>query len=255
MGLLRPYSPRNDEVLCYTHPAMAFTVTLVKKTPVTSSVTAFYFAKPQGFIFQPGQFINLEIPVTDCDNRCNKRNFSVAAAPFERYLMIAIRNGTSRFKQTLQDLPVGTEVKLVGPMGRFVLNEEVTQPAAMLTGGIGITPLFSMLKHATHEHLKKPLTLIFSNKSQSDIPFKTELDELDRKNDFLTIHHTLTDDETWGGHKGRIDEQVIKKLIRNWQSAEYYLCGPMAMVEELKAALLQMQIPDELVKFEQFTGY
>src|ERR1700683_4102769 len=87
-----------------------------------AGTTAFYFEKPEEFKFQPVQFFNftlLKEDGTDLDG--NTRALSIASAPHERSLMVTTRVRTSAFKQTLNSLPLGTEVLLQGPYGRLTL--------------------------------------------------------------------------------------------------------------------------------------
>lgn len=229
--------------------------------PETPTITHVVLEKPAGFTFQPGQFLNVEIPVENCDNRCNKRNFSIASSPSDPHLLIATRHGVSRFKQTIVPLPIGTPVKLMGPFGHFVLNEDPNIPAVMLSGGIGITPLYSMIKYATQKKLAKQITLIYSNSNVDDIPFKIHLDEIDEANEHLIIYHTVTNEvpvhelANWTGLTGRIDEAMVRKLVLDINAVEYYICGPGAMVAAMRELLKTMNISPAKIKFEAFVGY
>lgn len=229
--------------------------TTLSVTQETPSVFTYRFVKPPGFLYKAGQFINIEIPVENPDNRGSKRNSSLASSPTEDFLMISMRRGVSQFKKTLEQIKIGAPVKIVGPLGRFTLNEDETTPAVMLTGGIGITPFRSMIKYATDKKLKKHITLIYSNKTASDIPFQQELFALHAKNEHLTIYHTVTQDESWTGKKGRISEELIRECVPSLEKAEYYICGSPQMVTSLRALLATMQIPSERIAFEPFTGY
>lgn len=222
----------------------------------TPTITVFTYEKPPGFTYLPGQFINLELPISDCDNRCNKRNFSLLSIPADDFLMTATRHGVSRFKQVFDNLTKDDTVNLIGPFGHFVLNEEPI-PAVMLSGGIGITPLHSMTKYAAFHKLPKPITLIYSNNTADDIPFKKDLDEYDRSDMAFRVFYTLTGEPSpnWRGKVGRIDEAMIKELASDWQQSEYYICGPAQMVMALKKVVTEMGIPLERVKSEMFTGY
>lgn len=235
---------------------MTASVMIHKVKQETPTVTSLIFDKPADFIFQPGQYLNIKIPIQECDNRCNRRNSSIVSSPLDPYLQITMRHGVSRYKQTLITLTVGTEVKIMGPFGRFVLNEDPTIPAVLLSGGIGITPLHSMIKYATKKQLTKPITVIYSNRAAADVPFKAELDELDKENEHLEIHYTFTQEPNWTGKTGRIDETMIKEILgSNLEVCEYYICGVPAMVDELRRLFEGLSIPKEQVHFEHFTGY
>ena len=234
---------------------------ILEVKPETPSVTSFKYTKPANFSYSPGQFTNIELDIADCDERCNKRNFSLVSSPTDDYLMFATRAGASRFKQTTETLTNGNQFHLTGPFGRFILNEDERVGAVMLSGGIGITPLHSMIKYATYKQLPKPITLIYSNSTADDIPFKKDLDEYATQNKHFQAHYTVTNTADtppsggWTGRKGRIDETMIQELIPNWQICEFYVCGPAQMVIEIKKLLVNMGLDVEKLKSELFTGY
>src|SRR5690242_20796310 len=112
---------------------------------VAEATTAFYFEKPPGFEFKPGQSTDLTLvdpPETDSEG--NVRTFSIASAPFEDHLMFATRMRDTAFKRSLKTVPLGTLVKMEPAMGSFTLHKNSAKPAVLLTGGIGITPFFSI---------------------------------------------------------------------------------------------------------------
>src|SRR3989344_2080341 len=223
----------------------------------TPTVTSFKFAKPPGFLYQPGQFINVELNIEQCDTRCNKRNFSLTSSPTYDFLMIATRHGVSRFKQTTEMISKGAKINFPGPFGRFTLNEDERVGAVMLSGGIGITPLHSMIKYATYKKLTKSITLIYSNSVSDDIPFKSELDEFAKLDKYFTANFTITDesDTHWTGRVGRINENMVREIVPNWQACEFYVCGPASMVIAMKKFLVDMGVGVENLKSELFTGY
>jgi ferredoxin-NADP reductase len=230
---------------------------LVSTRPETASVTSFLFEKPKDFQFSAGQFTNITIPVDNCDERCNSRNYSISSSPLEEFLMITTRHGVSRFKQTLQAALPGFEVDLKGPFGKLILTEDPHKEAVLIAGGIGITPLHSIIKYATEKQLPKKITLLYSNKTADDIPFYTELEELRAKNPQLTIHYTVTQntDTSWHGKTGRITKEVIQELIPHYQDVEYYVTGPAPLVLDMKKQLKEINVADLSIKSELFTGY
>jgi len=228
---------------------------VIRLEKITETVMSLILDKPEGFNYFPGQFINITIPVDECDARCNKRNFSLVSSPTDDYLQIATRRGVSRFKQTYEVISPGTVVKISPPLGKFTLNMDPKVPAVMLSGGIGITPLHSMLKYATVKKLLKQITFIYSNSQKEDIPFKKDLDYYAKNNPHLSLYYTFTDDPLYVGLKGRITDVMIKKLVPEFRSCEYYVCGPPTMVNDLVKLLENMKILPELIKQELFTGY
>ena len=230
-------------------------VEILQETPTTRTVR---FAKPEDFTYHPGQFIMLNLPHPQPDDRGSRRSLSLSSSPTEEFLQITTREGTSSFKQTLHQLEVGTDVDLLGPMGRFLLNEDAQTPAILLAGGIGATPFRSMLTHLTHTQSTKPVTLLFSNKKPDDIVFHNHFVDISRESKYIDVINTITDTESlndsYSGKRGRINEEMIQ-TVSYWKQAEYYLCGPIVMVSALQEVVKSLGISEERIKTEQFSGY
>jgi predicted ferric reductase len=106
-------------------------VRLKKKEEIAEGTMAFYFEKPAGFQFKPGQFANLTLlnpPETDAEG--NVRTFSIASAPLEEDLMFATRMRDTAFKRVLKSMPLGTEITLGGPFGSFSLHSDASRPGS-----------------------------------------------------------------------------------------------------------------------------
>ncbi len=203
--------------------------------------------------FKPGQYLTYKLNVKD--ERSGIRIFSLASSPTENFLMLSTKISQSGFKQALNKLKVNDEIEANGPYGQFVLDE--TKDAIMLSGGIGITPLRSMIKYALDKKLKIKLTLFYSNKIPEEIVYKKDLEEFSKNKNFKlvsTITRPEEVKETWKGITGRIDASLIKKYCKNLNSI-FYICGPPAMVDAMANLLKEMKINEENIRIEHFTGY
>lgn len=233
---------------------------LIKKEEVAEGTMAFYFEKPNDFEFLAGQYITLALlnpPETDDEG--NSRFFSLITAPYENYLGVATRMRDTAFKRVLKNLPIGSEVKITGPSGSFFLQKNFSRPAIFLIGGIGITPVFSILKNITYEKLPHQLFLFYSNKRPEDAPFLKELKNLEKENPNFKLVATMTEMEnskrSWQGETDFINAGMIKKHINDLNSPIYYISGPPSMVKAIRDLLKKAGISDDSIKFEEFTGY
>ena len=105
-------------------PLLGYQSKLLNRVEVAEGTTAFYFEKPTGFDFIPGQSTDwtlLDPPENDSEG--NVRTFSIASAPFEDQLMFATRMRDTAFKRSLKRAPLGTPVKLDSPTGSFTLHK------------------------------------------------------------------------------------------------------------------------------------
>jgi len=178
--------------------------------------------------------------------------FSIASGPERPHLEFAARRSASDFKQAFFALRPGDEVEILGPKGNFTLQEDA--PAVLVAGGIGITPMKSMLEHAADASLSTPITLLYGNHAPGDIAFRERLDELARSNPHLRIVHTLSAPEpSWTGRVGRLGAELLE--VEGRPDAIYYVAGPSGMVEATLEHLARLGVPRERVKFEIFRGY
>jgi ferredoxin-NADP reductase len=235
-------------------------VKLVGKEKIADGTMAFHFEKPDGFEFKAGQFADYTIlNPSETDEEGNIRGFSFASAPFEPHLVAATRMRDTAFKRVLRDLAVGTELELDGPYGGFTLHNKAARPAVFLTGGIGITPVRSILLQAAHDRTAHQLVLFYSNKRPEDAAFLDELTVFGETNPNLTFVPTMTQPGTssrdWGGETGHVDQAMLSKYVDDLSAPIYYLCGPAGMVAGMRTMLSGAGVDDDDIRTEEFTGY
>ena len=211
------------------------------------------------FDYKPGQYIVLTLDGVKNDPRGNFRDFSIASSPTEKgFLMISTKISDSFFKQKLKSLDKNDKVKVKGPFGQFVLQNDMTKHAVMLSGGIGITPLRDMIKFATDDNLSVKITLFYSNRVPEEIVYREELDYLQKVNENLTIIHTITrpqeSKQKWEGRVGRIDKKMINEYVSDLGNSIFYICGPPAMVDAMLTLLKSMKIKEENIGIAATSG-
>ena len=129
----------------------------------------------------------------------------------------------------------------------------------MLSGGIGITPLRSMIKYSSDKKLDIPVTLFYSNRTPEEIAFREDFSTIEKENTNFKIVNTITNKEDskeeWQGLTGFIDEKMIKENSQNLDTSIFYICGPPKMVDAMVNLLKTMNIDSARIKIEHFTGY
>src|ERR1019366_4662283 len=158
-----------------------FMCKLKDRKEVAEGTMAFRFEKPSGWAFKAGQYLDMTLlDPSETDSEGNVRSFSIASAPHEETLMVATRMRNTAFKRVLRTMPLGTAVKIEGPSGDLILQNDVTRAAVFLAGGIGITPFRSMICLAAAQRLRHQIFLFYSNRRPEDAPFLDELQSLER---------------------------------------------------------------------------
>lgn len=160
------------------------------------------------------------------------------------------------FKRVLKDLPIGSEVKLDAPYGDFTLHKTESTPAVFIIGGIGVTPVRSMVAQATHDKTRHKITLLHASRAPADLPLKDDFEQLAENNPNFTYVTTVdspTDD--WAGERGRVTPEMVKKHVPNLNEPIYYLSGPEGMVKAMRALLVDLEVNKDNIRTEEFAGY
>lgn len=232
----------------------SFKIPLIKKVPQSaiplrgeknsSGAWNFYFRKPKGFVYTAGQYIKMKLEIKNPDDRGTTRYFTLSSSPTEEHLAITTKIIKSSFKKRLAELKIGEKVHIRGPWGDFVLPENNT-PVVFIAGGIGMTPYRSMIKFASDKNLKNPITLIVSYKTEEQILYKQELEEIKRNHKNIKVV-IVTE---------RINTDLLQKSIDSLEDNLYYIAGPEAMIEGLEKTLLGMGISKDKMLTDGFPGY
>lgn len=227
--------------------AKYFNLSFVKKEKISRDVFAFYFDRRNiNLDFLAGQYIHLYLPVRNEKGRGNSRMFTIASSPLEKdYIFIASKKGESIFKKTLFNLKKGVSVKLYGPSGSLVLDE-VKKPSYVFLGlGIGITPMRSIIKYVSQKNLNIPITLFASFSKKEDILFYNELMEISKSKPNIKVVYTLN----------RINDNLIKKYIKNINKHAYFIVGAPSGVSDLEEVVSKMGVINNKIFVENFEGY
>ncbi len=243
---------------------VAFEVALKEKKHLAEGTMAFIFEKPNGLQMRAGQHIRMTlIDPPETDSEGESRFFSLANAPHEADLVIAMRMRDTAFKRVLGRMPIGDHMRietlLGSPHGSFALHDDASHPAVFLVGGIGIVPAFSLIKDALERKLPHPLFLFYSNRRREDAPFLDELETLAMQHPSFTLIATLTEpakeSSSWGGETGHIDLSMIKRYVDDLMPPIYYIAGLPEMVSAMKTMLTASGVRARNIRAEEFTGF
>lgn len=233
---------------------------LKSRQEIAAGTMAFHFEKPEGFVYKAGQFADYTLTnPAETDAEGNTRGFSLASAPYEDDLMLATRMRDTAFKRVLKTMELGTEVTLDAPYGSFTLHNNVSIPAVFLTGGIGVTPVRSIVLQAVHDNVPHRILVFDSNRRPEDAAFLDGLMESHEKNPNYIFVGTMTQMEKssreWYGETGLITKAMLLKSIDDLTLPIYYIAGPPAMVNAMRKTLSEAGVNDDNIRTEEFSGY
>lgn len=228
-----------------------YEVKLLRKNQVAEGTLEFTLEKPKGFEYRAGQYGDLVLPPsTGLDDSNNKHGFSFVSAPYENTLRMATRlREQSKYKQAAAQVPDGTMVGLLALWGDFTLQKNDRIPAVFLIGGIGITPVRSIIAQATHDQTNHRITLIYSNRNRAQAAYADELAQFAKINKNFTFVPVYTDDQ------GFVNATTLRQHVADPGAARYYLAGPESMVKAMRKLLDELGVDEDNIKTEEFEGY
>jgi glycine betaine catabolism B len=186
-----------------------------------------------------------------------KHYLSFSNSPTEKgYIEFTKKISPSVFSQAFDALKPGDMINIQYPMGKFVLDQTVKK-IAFISGGIGITPIRSVIKFAVDLKLDIDIVLLYSNRTIKDIAFLKDFEELQKVYNKLKVVHVLCErPENFNCVNGVINADIIKDQVRDYAERKFYLCGPPPMVEAMKKILSQeLKLPEAQIITENFQGY
>ncbi|MES1935003.1 NO-inducible flavohemoprotein [Salinisphaera hydrothermalis] len=215
----------------------------------------------------PGRYV--AVRPSDPDDGAEPRNYSLSNAPGTPYYRISIKHETAATADAPsgvfssfahQRLDVGDHILVSPPCGEFTLNlpADPVRPLVFLAGGIGITPLLSMLHAALAEPGERPVVLIQAVRDRARRPFADEIDALAEQHPRLQVHVCYdqpaagdVDATAAPASKGYIEAGLLDRLVGS-APAEYYFCGPQPMMAHVRGLLRDRGVPDDAVHYEFF---
>lgn len=200
--------------------------------------------------YQPGQCVFIKFLSKRVTGEWHP--FTISSSPSDPAVTLSIK-ASGDWTSTLGQLQPGDQALLDGPYGRFSYMHQSAKPDLVyIAGGIGITPLRSMLRHCVATTPTRPQYLFYANRTQTDIAFRDEFDQLVKTQPAIQVIHVLSADKNWVGEKGYVTGEVIKKYIADPTRFDYYICGPKPMMRSVQTELARLGVSKKQMHSEQF---
>jgi ferredoxin-NADP reductase len=236
---------------------MTFTGTLLEKLRRTDDSASFRFSRPPEYHFEAGQSYSITIPSPDGPL---EHRFSHADSPTEPHTELTTRMTGSPFKKALDALAPGADATFRGPSGRFLFRYSHPR-LAFLVGGVGITPVRSMLRYLADTGgagrvPEQQLVLFYGCSTEAGIVYREELDEFARTiPGFRLVYVISAPIKSWTGLQGHITFEIVRSELGDDSSWIYYIVGPPPMVAAMEEITGLMQVPQADIVKESFAGY
>ena len=195
-----------------------------------------------GFRFSPGQFGWLTLWGSPFQITGHPFSFSSSAEAADGRVEMSIRN-LGDFTSAIDKVPVGQRVYLDGPYGAFTIGHPADMHV-LIAGGVGITPMMSMIRTLADRADKRPVTLLYGSKDWDSITFREELDALTARLNLKVVHVLANPPTDWKGETGYIDAEMFKRHLEPpYADHEYFICGPGVMMDAIEKALGELDVP------------
>ena len=199
----------------------------------------------RGFRFHPGQFAWITAgssPFADAEHP-----FSISSSTEDPKRLSMTIKALGDFTSTVKDMQPGLRVYLDGAFGSFSVDRHPhARGFVFIAGGIGITPMMSMLSTLADRGDRRPLWLLYANRDWESVTFREELEALKQRLDLRVIHFLEDPPADWQGETGYINAEKLARHLppeRAQNMYEMFICGPKPMMDAVEKALVQIKVP------------
>jgi len=239
--------------------------TVMHREDESSEITSFYLYPADGGKVAkhlPGQFISLRIFLPQLDLN-QIRQYSLSSKPDDTYYRISVKreigtalNTDGMISNRLHDhIKVGDTVELTPPAGNFTLLEKIDGPITFLSGGVGQTPLISMLSDLLENGTNHPVTWLHGCRGEAVHAFKDQIDQFEEQHENF-IQQVFYSEATSahvdaGILQGHLDIAQIEQFEPD-PEGHYYICGPTVFITKQYNDLVEAGIKRTNIHFEEF---
>jgi ring-1,2-phenylacetyl-CoA epoxidase subunit PaaE len=248
---------------------MYHTLTVVALTQETPDSVTIHLERPdrQPLASQPGQFLTLILPCGPGGKK-ERRAYSLSSTPHEApRLSVTVKRvvGGLVSNYLLDTVRVGQAIEVMEPLGNFTIkpNPKTARSLVLVGAGSGITPLMSILKAVLRGEPGSHVLLVYGNRNEESVIFKDQLAQLESTSGGrLQVEHIYSQPLRAGGahqHTGRLNRTTLLRILEQRhqfpnEQATYYICGPEGMMNEARAALDLLRVPEANIHRESFVA-
>ena len=206
------------------------------------------------FTFLPGQYLTL---TADIKGKRVRRSYTIASAPTQRdYVEITVKREDhgAESRQLHDHVTTGDLIEVSGPLGAFTFTGNKSESIVLIAGGVGITPMMSVIRYLTDRSYPGDIFFLYGARAIEHFIFREELEYLQSRHPNLHVFATMSqsDGVSWTGATGPISKEFIAKSVPHIVRLRVHLCGPIPMMQAVKAALDELDVPKAQIKTEAF---
>ena len=206
-----------------------------------------------GLKFNAGQFVWLNVGNSVFSLKENP--FSISSAPAEGQRLEFVIKELGDFTNAISKTKRGTKVFVDGPYGNLFVSDRSEPGVALIAGGVGIAPILSILRQLHHDKDKRPTLLVYGNRVEEQLAYGDEIAKLVEEHGTKLVRVLSQPTENWTGYSGLIDATLIQEIFKTPEMKQwlFVLCGPPVMMENIEAAIIDLDVPSNQILSERFT--
>lgn len=240
---------------------------VVARKVVESDVITSFYLKPEDqkdiAEFRPGQYISVKVEI-EGEEFTHIRQYSLSDISGKDDYRISVKRETGgqkpdgKVSNYLHDhVNEGDVLNVSAPAGEFVLDTAIDSPLVLLSGGVGLTPMLSMLKTAAHLQPERKITFIHAAQNSSVHALREEVDQIAEHNDNVKafVFYNAPTDEDRLNQRFDVEGFVTKEWLKDNVSIKdgsFYFCGPTLFMKAIYHSLKELGAGDERIQFEFF---
>ncbi|WP_064094211.1 NO-inducible flavohemoprotein [Rossellomorea aquimaris] len=233
---------------------------VTEKVQESDVITSFYLKPSDGMKvpeFKPGQYISVRVRIPGEENT-HIRQYSLSSVSNSEYYRISVkREGefepNGKVSTYLHDeVREGSTLEVSAPAGDFVLQDQNNGKVAFISGGVGITPMLSMLETVVHTSPERQTVFIHASKNEGVQAFRHDVEAAMKQLSSGEACYILENpsEESSCHYKGYITKEILSTYVDS--HVECYVCGPAPFMKTAITALKEMGVPDSHIHYEFF---
>ncbi len=187
--------------------------------------------------------------------------FTISSGPDEKQVCVSVKS-SGDFTGRIKDITPGSRVSMDGPYGKF--SYALVSPdrhLVFIAGGIGITPMLSMLRDLCMKDPKRKVILIWGARNETDLICLKEIQAIGKQMEQFVFEPVLSREPCWEGQKGRINRMLMTEIFNrngvgmapsDLMSFDFFICGPAQMTADMLQLLKQMKVSRDAIHTERF---
>ncbi|HET7580189.1 MAG TPA: NO-inducible flavohemoprotein [Bacillales bacterium] len=236
-----------------------------RKVKESDVITSFYLKPEDGKpipSFQPGQYISVKLRIQG-ESYTHIRQYSLSDAPDKNYYRISVKREDEQDPNGMvsvylhENVEEGDVISISAPAGDFTLNAKDDLPAVLISGGVGLTPMMSMLNTIVDQNPGREVTFIHAARNGKMQAMRNQVAELaeEHKNVQLYVCYDSPTEEDRKEQRfdkeGYINLEWLQSILPD-RERTFYFCGPVPFMKAIRRALKEWGVPEERIHFEFF---